>query len=106
MLDVCKTLEGRGFSITYLEVDRAGRIDLNALDQPVTGDTVLVSLMGANNEVVTLHPLAEIGALCKARGVFFTAMVRRPQLKLRSMSSRWELIYSHFLDTNCVRPKA
>ena len=41
VLDVCKTLEDKGFCITYLEVDRAGRIDLNALDQAITGDTVL-----------------------------------------------------------------
>ena len=71
VLDVCKTLEDRGFRITYLEVDRAGRIDLDALDHAINSDTVLVSLMGANNEVGTLHPLAEIGALCKARGVLF-----------------------------------
>ena len=71
VLDVCKMLEGRGFRLTYLNVDSAGRIDLNALDQAITSDTVLVSLMAANNEVGTLHPLAEIGALCKGRGVLF-----------------------------------
>lgn len=71
VLDVCKTLENRGFKITYLDVDCAGRIDLGTLEQAVGEDTVLVSLMAANNEVGTLHPLAEIGALCKERDVLF-----------------------------------
>ena len=106
VLDVCKTLADRGFRITYLEVERAGRIDLNALDQAITGDTVLVSLMGANNEVGTLHRLAEIGALCKARGVLFHCDGAQAVIKLRSMSSRWVSIYSRFLDTSCMRPKA
>ena len=70
VLDVCKT--GRiGDFASLIRSRSRGSIDLNALDQAITGDTVLVSLMGANNEVGTLHPLAEIGALCKARGVLF-----------------------------------
>ncbi len=71
VLDVCKTLEKRGFALTYLDVDRDGCIDLSALDKAIREDTVLVSLMAANNEVGTLHPLAEIGALCKRRGVLW-----------------------------------
>lgn len=71
VLDTCSSLERRGFSATYLDVDRRGSIDLNALERAITSETIVVSLMAANNEVGTLHPLAEIGALCKARGVLF-----------------------------------
>lgn len=71
VLDVCKTLEQRGFALTYLGVDRDGCIDLDALDKAIREDTILVSLMAANNEIGALHPLAEIGALCKRRGVLW-----------------------------------
>jgi cysteine desulfurase len=71
VLDVCHGLEQRGFSLTYLDVDRDGCIDINALDMAIGEDTILVSLMAANNEVGTMHPLAEIGALCKRRGVLW-----------------------------------
>ncbi len=71
VLDVCKSLARRGFSTTYLDVDQSGSIDVDALERAITDETVMVSLMAANNEVGTLHPLAEIGALCKARGVLF-----------------------------------
>jgi len=71
VLDVCHSLEERGFSLTYLDVDRDGCIDINALDEAIRDDTILVSLMAANNEVGTVHPLAQIGALCKRRGVLW-----------------------------------
>ena len=71
VLDVCKYLQGNGFEVTYLDVDREGRIDTGALDQAIRDDTILVSLMAANNEVGTIHPLAQIGALCKARNVLW-----------------------------------
>ncbi len=71
VLDTCKSLERRGFSATYLDVDRHGCIDIDALERAISDETILVSLMAANNEVGTLHPLEAIGALCKARGVLF-----------------------------------
>jgi cysteine desulfurase len=57
--------------VTALPVDRAGRIRLEQLEAAMADDTVLVSIMFANNEIGTLQPIAEIGALCKARGVLF-----------------------------------
>src|SRR5690606_13973777 len=57
--------------VTWLGVDGEGRIDLQELEAAIRDDTVLVSLMAANNEIGTLHPLAEIGAITKARGVLF-----------------------------------
>ncbi len=69
VLDCCRALEKRGWRITLLPVDGEGRIDLAELDTAITDDTVLVSLMAANNEIGLLHPLAEIGTLTRKRGV-------------------------------------
>ncbi len=71
VLDTCKTLEARGFRLTYLGVAQDGRINLRELDEAIGEDTVLVSLMAANNEMGAVHPLAEIGALTRARGVLW-----------------------------------
>ncbi|NIO09282.1 MAG: aminotransferase class V-fold PLP-dependent enzyme, partial [Deltaproteobacteria bacterium] len=61
VLDSCKALEEKGFTVTYLPVDRSGFIDLNRLRDAITGKTILISLMAANNEIGTIHPLQEIG---------------------------------------------
>ncbi len=71
VLDPMKHLEQQGFEVTYLPVDGRGRIDLAALAAAITDRTILVSLMAANNEIGTVHPLAEIGALCRAKGTLF-----------------------------------
>jgi cysteine desulfurase len=71
VLDTCRWLEGRGFRITYLDVDREGFISLDELDQAIRPDTIVVSIMYANNEVGTLQDIAAIGALCRDRGVLF-----------------------------------
>lgn len=70
-LDTCKRLERSGFEVTYLDVDREGRIDLNGLERALTDKTLLVSIMLANNEVGTIQPVNEIGRLCRARNVLF-----------------------------------
>ncbi len=71
VLDPMKRLESQGFEVTWLPVDGKGRIDLGQLEQAMTERTLLVSLMAANNEIGAVHPLAEIGALCKQKGVLF-----------------------------------
>ncbi|MBL8726387.1 MAG: IscS subfamily cysteine desulfurase [Planctomycetes bacterium] len=71
VLDPMKYLETQGFEVTFLPVDRQGHVDLDQLAAAITERTILVSLMAANNEVGTLHPLAEIGALCKQKGTLF-----------------------------------
>ncbi len=71
ILDPCKYLEQQGFRVTYLSVDRTGRINLDELRSAIANDTVLVSIMAANNEIGTVQPIAEIGALCKEKGVLF-----------------------------------
>ena len=72
VLDTCRYLERTGkASVTYLPVDRYGLIDLDDLRKAITDKTVLVSIMYANNEVGTLQPIAEIGKICRERGVLF-----------------------------------
>lgn len=69
VLDPLAALARRGWEVTVLGVDGEGRLDLAALAAALRPDTVLVSLMAANNEIGLLHPIAEIGALTRARGV-------------------------------------
>ena len=71
VLDTCEHLERVGVDVTYLGVDRDGRLDLDRLAQAITERTLLVSIMHANNETGVLHPIARIGALCRERGVLF-----------------------------------
>lgn len=71
VLDAAKHLEGTGHRVTYLGVDSLGRVDMKALENALTDRTVLVSVMMGSNEIGTLQPVAEIGALCRARGVLF-----------------------------------
>jgi len=71
VLDTCKWLERQGFEVTYLPVDATGRIDLQQLAESITDRTVLVTIMMANNEIGTVQPIAEIGRICKERGVVF-----------------------------------
>jgi cysteine desulfurase len=70
VLDTCRHLEQEGFKVTYLQVEASGLVDLEKLKAAITDRTVLVSVMGANNEIGVIQPLAEIGAICRARGVF------------------------------------
>jgi len=69
VLDACKRLEKEGFHVTYVPVDRHGMVDPEAVAKAITPKTILVSIMLANNEVGTIQPLAEVGRLCKERGV-------------------------------------
>jgi cysteine desulfurase len=71
VLDVCRALERRGARVTRLPVDRDGLVDPGAVEAAIGERTVLVSIMYANNEVGTLQPVAEIGRICRARGVPF-----------------------------------
>jgi cysteine desulfurase len=71
ILDSCRTLEQEGFAITYLPVDQHGLVDPEAVRGAITNQTIVVSIMHANNEVGTVQPLAEIGKIVKERGVLF-----------------------------------
>lgn len=71
ILHTCEYLEKQGFEITYLSVDRDGMIDLEELKAAIRPDTILISVMFANNEIGTIEPIAEIGAIAKEKGVLF-----------------------------------
>lgn len=71
VLESCKALDKEGFRTTYLKVDGDGNIDLDALDDAISEDTLLVSAMAVNNEIGVISPLSDIGALCRRRKVFF-----------------------------------
>ena len=71
MLDSCRALELEGWRVTYLPVQPNGLVDVGQLEAAIAPDTALVSVMGVNNEIGVIQPLAEIGALCRRRRVFF-----------------------------------
>lgn len=71
VLDSCRALEGEGFKVTYLPVQQNGIIKLEDLEKALNPETSLVSIMTVNNEIGVMQAIAEIGALCKSKKVFF-----------------------------------
>ena len=69
VLESCTSLEREGFSVTYLPVDSSGVVTVNDVRKSMRPETILVSVMMANNEIGTIQPIAEIGALCEERGI-------------------------------------
>ncbi len=70
-LDTCKRLEKYGYEVTYLPVEKDGRINLDELRRAITPKTILISIMYANNEIGVIQPVAEIGKIAKEKGIFF-----------------------------------
>ncbi len=71
VLDPARRLEREGFRVTFLAVDRHGQVCVEQVAEAITPETILVSIMAANNEIGTLQPIRAIGRLCKERGVLF-----------------------------------
>lgn len=71
VLNTCKNLEKNGFDVTYLNVDVNGKISLDELNEAIRMDTVLISIMFANNEIGTIQRIEEIGKIAKSRGIIF-----------------------------------
>ncbi|MFL5812118.1 MAG: IscS subfamily cysteine desulfurase [Bdellovibrionia bacterium] len=71
ILDACHHLETKGFTITQVPVDKYGMVTPEAVKAAIRPDTILVSVMAANNEIGTINPVAEIGKVCRDHGVFF-----------------------------------
>lgn len=71
VLHTCQWLQKQGFEVTYLDVDENGLVSPEALEQAIRPDTILVSIMFANNEIGTIEPVAELGAVAKKHGVLF-----------------------------------
>src|SRR6202167_4889719 len=71
VLDTCKKLEKNGYRVTYLPVKGDGLVDLDMLRESITDKTILVTIMYANNEIGVIQPVAEIGKICREKGVLF-----------------------------------
>src|SRR6266566_692601 len=71
IIDTCKRLEKEGFRVTYLPVQKDGRISLDELKAAISDKTILITIMAANNEIGVIQPIAEIGAIAKEKGVLF-----------------------------------
>lgn len=71
VLEPCKALEKKGFKVTYAGVDKYGAVSPAEIGKAITEKTILVSVMHANNEIGTIQPIAEIGKLCRAKGICF-----------------------------------
>ncbi len=70
-LYTCESLEKEGYRVTYLNVDKYGMIDIEELKQAISDDTILISIMYANNEIGTIQPVNEIGEIAKANKIYF-----------------------------------
>lgn len=71
VIDPCKFLETQGYEVTWLDPDGTGRVNADQVRDAIRDDTILVSLIFANNEIGTINPISEIGAICKEKGVLF-----------------------------------
>lgn len=71
ILEVCHELEKQGFKVTYLPVDKEGKVNPKDVEKAITKETILVSIMHANNEIGTIEPIEEIGKICKKHKVYF-----------------------------------
>ena len=71
VLHTCEFLEKFGFEVTYLDVNEEGFVDIKQLEEAITDKTILVSIMFANNEIGTIQPIKEIGAICREKKVLF-----------------------------------
>jgi cysteine desulfurase len=71
VIDTCKRLEKEGHRVTYLPVQKDGRIDLDELRAAISDKTILITIMAANNEIGVIQPIAEIGAIAKEKGILF-----------------------------------
>lgn len=91
VLNACRALEADGYGLTVLPVEADGRVDPAAVAAALRGDTVLVSLMHANNEIGVIHDIPAIGALCRARGVLLhtdaTQSVGKVPLDVRTLGA-------------------
>ena len=71
ILHTCEYLEKQGFEITYLPVKENGIIDIEVLKKEIREDTILISIMTANNEIGSIQPITEIGKIAKEKGIYF-----------------------------------
>ena len=92
--NTCRWLEKQGYQVTWLPVDRFGEVDPEAVREAIRPETILVSVMTANNEIGTVEPVAEIGQICREKGVVFhtDAVQAAGSLPLRANEMKADLI--------------
>ncbi len=99
VLNACRALEAEGYALTVLPVEPDGRIDPAAVEAALRDDTVLVSLMHANNEIGVIHDIPAIGALCRARGVLLhtdaTQSLGKVPLDVRTLNADMVSMSAH-----------
>jgi len=105
VLDPCKRLEREGYQVTYLPVDRTGRVDPADVERAITKETILISIMAANNEVGTLQPMAEIGRIAKRHGVLFHTDAAQYVGKLPFSVEEWHVDLLSASAHKCYGPK-
>jgi len=105
VLDSCRHLEKLGFRITRLPVLPDGRIDLQHLASTISKDTILVSIMAANNETGVVQPLEEIGRLCRERGVLFHSDAVQALGRMPLDVERFNLDIASLTAHKCYGPK-
>ncbi len=101
ILDTINSLEQRGFEVTYLDVDKAGNIDLQELKDSITPETILVSIMLANNETGIIHPIREIAEVVHSKGTILmsdiTQVVGKIPVDLKDLNIDIAIFSSHKL---------
>jgi cysteine desulfurase len=105
VLDTCERLRSEGADVVVLGVDREGRMDLDALSRAMTPGTILVSVMTANNEIGVIHPIAEIGRLCRERGVLLHTDATQAVGKIPVDARAWSVDLMSFSPHKMHGPK-
>lgn len=99
VLDVCRDLEKQGHLVTFLPVDKYGRVDPESVREAITPETFLITIMAANNEIGTLQPVREIGTIAREKGVYFhtdaVQMVGRLEVDVHDMNIDFLSLSAH-----------
>jgi len=106
VLDACRALEREGFEVTRLAPDGTGAIAPDQVRAALRDETILVTLMLANNEIGTIHPIPEIGAVCRERGVLFHTDAVQGSRRSRSTSRRGPSTSPRSPRTSSTGPRA
>ena len=91
-MEPCKFLKSQGFDVTFLPVDESGMVDSGEVGRAIRPDTILVSIMHANNEIGTIQPVEEIGKILRERGLSSTATRCRRRVVYRWTWKSWGVI--------------
>lgn len=105
VLAACKLLEKEGFEVTYLPVKQDGIVDIEELKKAVRAETILITIMHANNEIGTVQPIEEIGAIAKEKKILFHVDAVQSVGKIRFMPKEWNIDMLSFSGHKFYGPK-